>query len=62
MVNNTMRQCVLLGRLCPGDEGTQGFMYDILTFDNIKTPLLIDYGVLLHTHSVRCLRMTCNLL
>lgn len=59
MANNTMRQYVLLSRLCPGDKRTQGFMDDILTFDNINTLLLMDYVVLLHTHSVRCLKMKC---
>lgn len=42
MPNNT----AMLRRLCPGDKRTQGFMDDILTFDNINTLLLMDYGVL----------------
>ena len=59
MLNNTVRQYVLLSGLCPGDKRTQGFMDDILTFDNINTLLLMDHSVLVHTYSVRCLKMKC---
>ena len=59
MASNTARRYVLLRRLCPADKRTQGFMDDILTFDNINTLLLMDYSVLLPSHSVRCLRMKC---
>lgn len=59
MLNNTIRQYVQLSGLRPGDKRTQGFMDDILTFDNINTLLLMDYSVLLQTHSVRCLKIKC---
>ena len=52
-------EAICVAELCPGDKRTQGFMDDILTFDNINTLLLMDYGVLLHTHSARCLKMKC---
>lgn len=59
MLNNTMWQYALLSRPCPGEKTTPGFMDDILTFDNINTLLLMDYRVLLHARTVKCLKMKC---
>lgn len=59
MPNNAVRPRVLLSRRCPGDKNARGFMGDILTLGSINTLLLMDYGVLLHTHSARRLKMKC---